>query len=604
MLFSIAIAGTSAFIFSIIFTKIMINFAFRYGITAKPKKDRWHKKETPLLGGVAIFLAFTCGIFCVYLFQAYDLKPSSVLLLCSTGIFLLGLYDDLKNIAPQHKLAVQIVFACIFLLLGNKFQWFNRSSIDAFITLFWIVGITNAINLLDNMDGLAAGISAISCVSMLFLLCNYSSAPYELIGNLFILASLLGSLVGFLIFNFNPAKIFMGDAGSLFIGFILSTSSITSQDIYIPKQGIPHIFAVVLTPILLLLIPILDTTLVSIMRRLTGKKISQGGKDHSSHRLVALGFSERESVLILYVFAVASGLMAFIIQYVRASVAILILALYFLLITLAWLYLARVRVYKEYSLDAIPKGFASYAFEIGYKRRLFEVILDVFLIAVSYYSSYVLRFEGNIGGNINFFLKSLPILIALQIISNFALGVYKGIWEKAGLRDLFSYAKSISLASMLCILLLVFLYRFESFSRAVFIIYWGIMLVVFSLSRLFFRVLDEKISKSKQKGTPTIIYGAGKGGLMALQELEGNGLYGLKIIGFVDDNHALWGKRLEGYPIFGGRDAIPELLETYGVKEIIVSFRNPTDEWLRELRNAFKSEDAEVRVRRLVIRIQ
>jgi len=604
MLASIGIAITSSFIFSLIFTRLMINFAFKYGITAKPKQDRWHKKETPLLGGVGIFLAFLCGICCVYLFNRYDFNSILVLLICSTGIFLLGLYDDLKNISPQHKLAVQIVFACIFLFLGNKFQWFNRSGLDAFITLFWIVGITNSINLLDNMDGLAAGISAISCTTMLFLLYNYSSAPHELMGNLIIIASLLGALIGFLIFNFNPAKIFMGDAGSLFIGFILSTSSITSQDIYIPKQGIPHIFAVILTPILLLLIPILDTTLVSVMRRLTGKKISQGGKDHSSHRLVALGFSEKESVLILYAFAIASGLMAFIIQYIKASIAILILALYFLLITLAWLYLARVRVYMDYNLDSIPKGLASYVFEVAYKRRLFEVVLDVCLISFSYYASYVLRFEGNIGGNFHFFLKSLPILIGLQIICNFSFGVYKGIWEKAGLRDLFTYAKAISLASMLCILLLVFLYRFESFSRAVFVIYWGIMLVVFSLSRLFFRVLDEKLSKSRQKGTPTLIYGAGKGGLMALQELEGNGLYGFKIIGFVDDNRALWGKRLEGYPIFGGREIIPQILETYGVKEIIISFRNPTEEWLEDLKNSLKSQSVELNIRKLVIKIQ
>lgn len=599
----IFLSALISFISGLIATRLVIPLASKWGVTAKPKEDRWHKRETPLLGGIGIAFGFIAGTIGVYLILTYDIFDSMGLLACALAMFALGLIDDIKNISPQHKLAGQVFVASIFLFIGNRFQWIGIDAIDIFITLFWIIGITNAINLIDNMDGLAAGISLISCLSMLFLFCFYSSSPQEILPNLILISSLLGSLAAFLVFNFNPAKIFMGDAGSLMVGFLLSTLSIVSQDIYVPKQGIPHVFAIVVTPLLLLMIPILDTTLVSIMRRISGRKISQGGKDHSSHRLVAIGFTEKEAVLILYGFAVISGIMAFLIQFVRPQFAIMILAGYFLSIGFTWLYLARVKVYRETNVTTRNKS-SLYGFQFLYKRRVFEVLLDVCLITFSYYAAYLLRFEGDIGPNLDFFLKSLPILIAFQIMWFFYFGVYRGIWERAGLKDLFIYAKAITFGSLSCMLLMVFLYRFQSFSRAVFVIYLGIMLVVFSISRLFFRIVDERILRRNIKGIPTLIYGAGKGGLLALQELEGNGLYGLKIMGFVDDNKELWGKRLEGYPIFGGREALKQLIGLYNIEELIVSFRNPKEIWYEELKQELASISPELRIRRLTIKIE
>lgn len=589
---------------ALIVTRMCLSWSLRLQITAKPKEDRWHKKETPLLGGVGIFVGILAGIVFAYIKGQYEFQRILPILTCAFGMFVLGLIDDLRNITPQHKLAGQIFLGSLFLFLGNRFQWVGIEYIDIFITLFWIIGITNAINLIDNMDGLAGGISAISCLSMLFLFSHYTEMPSRIIPNLLLISSLLGALAGFLVFNFPPAKIFMGDAGSLMVGFLLSTSAIVSQDIYVPKQGIPHVFTIVVTPLLLLMIPILDTTLVSIMRRITGRKVSQGGKDHTSHRLVAIGFSEKEAVLILYGFAVASGIIAFLIQFIRPHYAIMILAGYFFFIGFTWLYLAKVKVYTDAQGTFKSRG-VLYAFQFLYKRRVIEVLLDVCLITFSYYSAYLLRFEGEIGTNLDFFVRSLPILVAFQIVWFFYFGIYKGIWERVGLKDLFVYAKAITLGSLSCMLFLVFLYRFESFSRAVFVIYLGIMLIVFSMSRLFFRIIDERILRKRITGIPTLIYGAGKGGLLALQELEGNGIYGLKIIGFVDDNKGLWGKRLEGYPVLGGRDALKELVELYQIREVIVSFKDTKREgWYEALREELRSIDPSIGLRRLTIKIE
>ncbi len=594
-----------SFLFSLVLVPVVRRYAIAKGIVARPKEDRWHKKETALLGGVGLYASFisSWGISYYLLGLHESVITTLPLILCSALIFLLGLFDDLRNITPQHKLAWQIIIASIFIFFGNRFIWTGSLVVDTFITLFWIVGITNAVNLLDNMDGLAAGISAITCISMGFLLYSFSSSPEDIFPNLIIIASLLGSIIGFLIFNFNPASIFMGDAGSLFLGFVLSTITITSQEVYIPKQGIAHIFAIVAAPVLLLLIPILDTTLVSIMRKLTGRKISQGGRDHSSHRLVAIGFTERQAVLALYGFSAASAIVAFLIQYVVAPIAILILGLFLISISLAWTYLARVKVYpeEEIMMNLKNRPFTSYTFTVAFKRRTFEVILDVFLITISYYTAYVLRFEGRIGGNLELFLRSLPILIVFQLGWFFFTDTYKGIWERIGIRDLFPYVKAVTLATISTMLLMVFLYRFESFSRAVFVIYWGIMLVLFSLSRLFFRALDERLTQRRQEGRPTLIYGAGRGGILALQEIENNKALGLKVIGFLDDNPSLWGKKLEGYPILGGLNHLVDAVKRHGVEEIIVSFKAADHHTLEAMRQSLKALARPLNIRKLKI---
>ncbi len=160
------------------------------------------------------------------------------------------------------------------------------------------MGITNAINLLDNMDGLAAGISAIAAVSL-----GLSFAVNEQTNELLLVAAFVGSLLGFLVFNFNPASIFMGDCGSMFVGFFLAGSVLLNQTGG-RSRGIVPILAV---PVLILFVPIFDTTFVTVLRKLWGRKASQGGRDHTSHRLVALGLAERSAVLMLFAFATAAG---------------------------------------------------------------------------------------------------------------------------------------------------------------------------------------------------------------------------------------------------------------------------------------------------------
>ena len=398
----------------------------------------------------------------------------------------------------------------------------------------------------------------------------------------------------------------MGDAGSLFIGFVLACLTMTGN---ISTSGgessFFHLLSIIVIPVLILFIPILDTGFVSLMRKLFRRPISQGGRDHSSHRLVAIGFSEKKAVVVLYGFSLASGLLALVINHLNIGTSVVLIVLYLLFILFFWIYLAKVKVYSEKSIiEDHPSGrITPLLIDITYRRRLFEVLLDLVLITVAYYSAYLLRFEGVPGPNFDFFLKSLPIVIACQILFFFLFGVYRGVWEDTSIRDLISYGKAITAGTIAPMLLLLFLYRFYSFSRAVFVIYWGLMLMLISLTRLSFRLLEEGVRRGNQKGKPVLVYGAGLGGQMLVKEIETNKTHGMIIKGFLDDNRDIQRKRIRGYPVLGGCEDLEQILLKHPVKEIIISFKENSSDKKKETKRLLESFGVEVDVREMKLTI-
>jgi UDP-GlcNAc:undecaprenyl-phosphate GlcNAc-1-phosphate transferase len=567
---------------------------------AVPKDNRWHKKETALFGGIGIYVS-TMAVW-VLSVTVIDWKhmgmPYLPVMLCSTAVFALGLADDILNMDPQHKLAAQLVIASILLFFGFRLEWTSSETANLFISLVWIVGITNAFNLLDNMDGLSAGIAFIAGI-FIFLTYYLNPAVGPAASNVMIMSSAyLGALLGFLIYNFNPASIFMGDAGSLFIGFFMGCLTVMGGGEKNGGGSAGHILSVIAIPILIVFIPILDTGFVSLMRKLFRRPISQGGKDHSSHRMVAIGFSEQKAVLVLYVFSVASGFIALAINHLDIGLSLILIVFYLLFVIFFWIYLAKVKVYPEKSILTEDRRvrITPILIEITYRRRLFEVLLDLVLITIAYYTAYLLRFEGVLGGNFEFFLKSLPIVIACQFLSFYVMGLYRGPWESTGLSDLIDYIKAITAGTVSAILILLFIYRFYSFSRAVFIIYWILLFILLSLSRLSFRLLDEGLRKGGLKGRPTLIYGAGVGGQMVVKELESNTSMGLTIAGFIDDNPRKHKGRIMGYPVFGGIKDLGEIIKSNNIQEIIISFKAEGEEKKREIKQFCRSLGVEIEV--------
>jgi UDP-GlcNAc:undecaprenyl-phosphate GlcNAc-1-phosphate transferase len=327
---SATLAEVAALLASLALTPVVGALARRTGVVAKPKVDRWHTKPTAMLGGVAIVIAVTGALVALVPLT----REGRVVIAASVGLFLVGLADDFFHIRPYQKLIGQLLGASVVVSFGLVLPWTSYSTVNLLITLFWLVGITNAVNMLDNMDGLAAGVSAIAAT---FLGLNFIANQQW--PEAVMLAAFAGALIGFLVYNHYPASIFMGDCGSMFVGFFLASSALVS--------GTGGVVAVLAVPVLVLMVPIFDTTLVTLMRKLAGRAASQGGRDHTSHRLVALGLSERRAVWMLYTFAVLSGSLAMLARHAALNVSLFAIASFTIVLTLLGVYLARVRVYDD-----------------------------------------------------------------------------------------------------------------------------------------------------------------------------------------------------------------------------------------------------------------
>jgi UDP-GlcNAc:undecaprenyl-phosphate/decaprenyl-phosphate GlcNAc-1-phosphate transferase len=568
------IAGSlTTLLLATLFTLIVRKIARTKGIVAAPRQDRWHSRPTALLGGVAIYLAFMLGYM---LFGIGDGKVHAILAAGSL-LFATGLIDDLNNIKPHTKLVVQLVAAASVVYLGLQLPWTNYKPVNDVITIFWIVGITNAINLLDNMDGLAGGISLISCayLAVTFLLSGQT--------NEMLLPALLGGAVlGFLFFNFNPASIFMGDCGSMFLGFVLSGMALRYFD------DRPHnLTAVLLAPVLILLIPIFDTSLVTVSRKLSGRPISQGGRDHSSHRLVALGMTERRAVMILYLLAVVSGALALLVWLIQQEVALLLVPGFAISILLVGLYLGKVRVYEDGD-EAAGKTIIRVLADFSYKRRVFEVILDLLLVALAYYGAYLLRFDGNMPEEQRaIFIGTLPLVVVAHMLCFLLGGVYRGLWRYAGIDDLITIAKSVLMGTIASAAIIFAMGRFRTASRAVLVLDALLLFIFVGASRLSFRLLRALIVKkgnAHPDAKPVLIYGAGDGGEILIREILNNPGHRYTPVGFIDDDARKAGKLIHGYRIFSSNH-LPDLIRRHGVNDVLVSSAKVSQTRLDHLRS-------------------
>jgi UDP-GlcNAc:undecaprenyl-phosphate GlcNAc-1-phosphate transferase len=556
-------------------TLLIRTVARRQGVVSSPRADRWHPRPTPLLGGVALWLATIATALVTIPIAVW---PRMLAIGCATtGAFALGLLDDFVRIKPTTKLTGQIVVGCAAVACGWSVNAANAASapmVSALMSLAWFVAIVNALNLLDNMDGLCAGVAAVAAIG--FCVSSNDPTAWEFAFS----AALAGACVGFLVFNFHPATIFMGDCGSLFIGGSLAVLS------SLPQGGqSPGPLAAVAAPALFLLIPIFDTVFVTVSRQLSRRSASMGGRDHTSHRLVALGFSERQAVLLLWALAALGGGAAVAFQHAHVREANLIVGLLVIGLALLAVHLARVRVYGDSDFAMLrDKSFTPLLVEFTYKRRIFEVLLDLGLTIVAYYGAYTIRFDRDLPQYYLLFVTSLPIVIACQLLSFFTVGVYRGLWHYLTTADLMTYGKGVIVGTVCSVLALVYLYRFDGYSRSVFIIYAMALFLLLVCSRYSFRLIAEMADRRRPGTQRVAIYGAGEGGALLLHELWRNPRYDYRIVGFFDDDLSKRGKRLDGLPVFGGIDRLPSVLVEGAIDLVIVSTRKLGREKLDNLR--------------------
>ena len=311
-------------VLTIVLTPIIKKLAIKINAVDHPEERKVHTKVMPRLGGLAIYLSSSIGIL---LFSDITAGPLLWIMLASLVIIILGIIDDIKPLSAKIKLVFQIAAASIVIYGGIDIQFINVPMSDKviylggwsyLITVLWIVGITNALNLIDGLDGLAAGVSSISLASILIMSLSMGNNLVTTIA-----LAVLGSTLGFLFFNFYPAKIFLGDSGSLYLGFILATLSIL---------GFKNVAVVSFVfPIIILAVPIFDTIFAIIRRFRIKAPITVADKMHFHHCLIGMGFSHRKTVLVIYGISIVFGLAAIFLSQASFWVGLIIIVVLILL---------------------------------------------------------------------------------------------------------------------------------------------------------------------------------------------------------------------------------------------------------------------------------
>ena len=554
-----AAAGLTAFAVTLSLTPVIRWAAVRYGWVAKPPGDRWGRRIIARLGGVAMFLGFTAAAL-----LWVPLKPPVFGLLAGTVlIFGLGLLDDLRRMPPYTKLVGQLLVGCVVVLGGIRIELIHWPWLSIPLSVFWFVLVMNAFNLLDNMDGLAAGVGAIASA-----FCAFHAA----LGQLWVVVSLdlilCGSCLGFLLFNFPPAKIYMGDSGSHFLGLSLAALALFGT-----WRQSTQLLSVLAVPSLLLAVPIFDTCFVTIQRLAHRQHPFVGGTDHVSHRLAILGLSTRQTVSALYAVSVCVGLLSVASVFFK-PIPVMVLSL-FVVTALVLLggYLSKVNVYRLEQPAAHPEIPASakpvtlIETMLLHKRRLVEVLVDFALVSGAYVFAHLLRFEGVLSEGLQrLLLQSLPLVLLAKLTCFVLCGLYRGVWRYLGLSDIITVFKAVTLGSLLAAFALLFVWRFEGYSRTALVIDWMLTFLAVGGSRVVERLLDEWIGGASAQGAPIVIIGAGDTGARVLRLLKEEGRSAHRVVGFLDDDVRKHGNRIHGVPVLGGRERLAAVMREAGVR--------------------------------------
>ena len=562
-----SLAGVTAFALAFVLTPGVRRLALARGWVSRPVADRWGHRIVARAGGIVMFAGFLGAT----LLWVPSTPRVASLWLGTTLVFALGLWDDLARMRPYTKLLLQLLIGCVMVMRGVRIELFGWPWLSIPVSILWFAVIINAFNLLDNMDGLAAGVGAIAAG-----FCVYHAGLREQWTIVSLSAALCGSCLGFLSFNFPPARIFMGDSGSHFLGLTLATLALPGE----PTHQRGQLVTVLAVPVLILAVPIFDTCFVAIQRVAHGQHPFKGGKDHVSHRLAILGLSTRQTVLALYATSAALGLLSILSASLESfsSVPFWLMALTVLL--LLGLYLAQVKVYRADALPDGPQASDPVMTPLGtmllHKRRLVELIVDFLMISCVYVLAHMLRFEGQLNPDVHaLIVQSLPLVLALKLACFAGFGLYRGVWRYVGLADLVTVFKAVTLGSVLSTALLVYAWRFEGYSRSVLIIDWMLTFLAVAGSRVVGRLLDEWISAAAVQGTPTLIIGAGDTGELVLRCVRHEEHLGLSVVGFLDADPRKHGNRIHGCPVLGGPFELVETVERHRVRKVLIAINDP-----------------------------
>jgi UDP-GlcNAc:undecaprenyl-phosphate GlcNAc-1-phosphate transferase len=545
---------------------VLNRLAFRFGVVAKPGPDRPHATATPLLGGVAIMAGFALAI---WLFGSSIAVPNlrlAWMLTFAALLFAVGLVDDIVELRPRVKLFAQVVIIVLFAAWGPQLDLLPYHWMNVALTIFWLLTTTNAFNLIDGFDGLAAGVGILSALSVAAIACLHGHQATMIAA-----ASLAGALGGFLLFNLPPASTFMGDEGALSVGLTLGILSIQAS-----HNGVgswPARFAV---PMLIVMVPILDIVTVTMTRLATGAPVSRRGLDHSHHRLFRLGLTgARATATLAALQAIASGCAIFLTVIPGYEVVLMIPYIAIMFALVALFLMDRSFATESPGLTVDLPVVARFLLSAGYKRRVVEVMLDLMLACAAFSGAMLIRFEFEVPPRVVAeMLTTLPAVLLATCTAFVLTGVYKGIWRYSGVAEAVRFAASAMIAGGLT-------WGLSSLSdfaipRAACLVFVILLFNLLLATRWSFHVFDRIVRMLASSGHRIVIVGADARGQAAVMHLfnarnSGAGNSGSDLIGVIDDDSFKRGKLFHGYPVLGSISAIEEIFQRTAFDEILIA---------------------------------
>ena len=543
-------------------------------LVAEPSSERWHGRATPTFGGVGIVAGFLAGVGVAL--AAGAVEPSAELFGILGGavlLFVAGLVDDLVHLPPLVKLAAQVAAAALAVASGLTVEIVSSDWIAVPLAIVWLVGITNAFNLLDNMDGLAATLAAIACAYFAVDAASGNSSDLVLV----VALSLCLACIGFLPFNLRPgarAVVFMGDSGSQPLGFTLAALGLASSWTVAGTT-----VATTVLPLLVLAIPILDTAFVTLLRIAQRRPVSQGGRDHTSHRLVYYGLSETRAVALLAAIAIALGAtgVAYDILNDGRVTVIGVLVTVVLLVQFA----SFLSDLEERARSGSTEGQPSLLRALVEPRRLAEVLLDFGLMCGSFLAAYVLVVGGlGTGEQKAVFLAALPVVLVLRYLGFVVGGIYRRVWRFAGVHDAVAVAVACGL-SALAAYVVVLLRRgnLGSFPEQVFLLDAVFAtLLVLSARITVGRLLQRRDEGSPEEQRRVLVVGAGRTGRSLARELRETP--GQRAVAFLDDNPRVRRRRVVGVVVAGALEEAEFAIATNEPDEVVVTIPDAPPERL------------------------
>ncbi len=536
-------------------------------LVAEPTGERWSPHATPTFGGVGIFLGLACGIGAALAVGGFQGREELLGVLGgATLLFLAGLIDDVYALPAWLKLGAQFGSAAIVLSTGLSVEIVGNNVLAAAIGVLWLVGMTNAFNLLDNMDGLAGTLAVIAAT--FFAIDSVTVHEERLL--LVLSLAMACSALGFLPFNFRrgrAAAVFMGDSGSQVLGFTLGALGLATS-----WKVAETTVATLVLPLLVLAVPILDTGLVAITRVVEGRPIHQGGKDHSSHRLVRGGLTEHRTVVLLAAIAAALGATSLTYSVLGDYKVTLagVLVTFVLLVQFAG-FLVDLEREDE---DEVVRGGWMLKTIVLHRRRLFEVLVDFALISVAFGVSYLLLVQGT-GSPYerHVFGVALPAILITRYLAFIVLGLYQGIWRYAGSREAASIVGGVAISEAVAFGITVATTHLGDFPATAFLLDAFICAALIGASRFGERALFRaRTTLADRAGRRTLVVGAGRSGRSLVRELRETP--GEKVVGFLDDDPRLHRRRLLGIPVYGGMRDIERALAAAQPDTVLVTIPN------------------------------